>query len=111
MGQEHRVGQEAWLKSYPRQWPPPPDAMSRPIQGRWALGMLTSLFSWDFVLRSWRVRREMDEGECKRPVSDDPLDSAPTEAELRKVWAQSRRETIRRFRLEGLVSESYEGLQ
>ena len=44
---------------------PPLAAMPWPIQRRWALTMLIC-FNWDFVLRFWRVRREIEEADGKR---------------------------------------------
>ena len=75
-----------------------------PVQRRWALTMLTCV-SWDSALRVWRVRRDVAEARGKPLDTSDRLFGASTEADLRNVWARSRSATIRRFRLEGLVSE------
>jgi len=99
--QEFRRGLDAWGKAHPHEkaWYENED-LPWPLRRHWALKVIRA-FAWKDWLRLHEVINEDDETEeLQNGGGVEPLD----EEQVKSQWRQWRTETIRRYRLEALVT-------
>lgn len=102
--EEYEQWVRAWVATHPRRRVPLlDDAVPRPLRRYQAL-LFVHAFPWETWLRMVRVAHEVvdaDPGVDTAGAPTAPLDEAAVRAE----WLRWRAETIRRYRLGGLVAE------